>query len=218
MKLKLFVAAIGVLAGTSVVHADSVVFDGSSWTATTSGPVSSSTVNGTTTLANTTSGLDSGMDYVNLATPITSNSGIWTLSLTVTPNVPVAAGQAATYDFGFGNFSNAQLPTSSSIPFFSNSPNSFTGPWIGDQREPAANTTFAAGYHGGGNTFLGGPFYNVADAHLRPGPLPSRLFSTPLGPTGRSSSSRMGCSSPSRRRPAETVPLISSSMLPILER
>jgi PEP-CTERM motif len=113
------VAAAAVLGVMPVAHADTVVFDGSSWSATTDGSlnsrgiggVTSSTSGGTTTLttvAGVAGGAAAGSDYVNLSTPITANSGIWTLTTTVNFSVPDAQGQFATIDLGFGNFSTTQ--------------------------------------------------------------------------------------------------------------
>jgi hypothetical protein len=119
------VAAAAVL-GVMPAHADTVIFDGSSWTSsangstgtapngTTAGAVSSLTVGGTTTLTSIAGGVNgvngaaSGSDFVNLSTPITTGSGIWTLTTTVNfnvgANVPGGAGQFADIDVGFGGF------------------------------------------------------------------------------------------------------------------
>jgi hypothetical protein len=113
------VAAAAVLGVMPVAHADTVVFDGSSWSATTNGSlnaqgvggVTSSTSGGTTTLttvAGVAGGAAAGSDFVNLSTPITANSGIWTLTTTVNFSVPDAQGQFATIDLGFGTFTNTQ--------------------------------------------------------------------------------------------------------------
>src|ERR1700761_2669960 len=106
-------AAVAMFGLTSVAHADSVVFDGTNWTSTTDGSigtapngtvaggVSSSTSGGTTTLTsgaggtNGVNGSSSGADFVTLATPITSNSGVWTLTATVNETVPATPAGSA---------------------------------------------------------------------------------------------------------------------------
>jgi hypothetical protein len=120
------VAAIAMLAGISNASAD-VIFDGSSWSATTNGTAISQTTNGTTTItAPSTGGV--GSDYVNLSTPITSNSGIWTLSATVNAN-PTSFND--NFSLGFGTFTNTQSAlTNTNLVSEGPSPNAATGPWI----------------------------------------------------------------------------------------
>ena len=159
------IAAAAALGLAPVAHADVVVFDGSSWSATTDGSlnargiggVTSSTAGGTTTLttvAGVTGGAAAGLDYVNLSTPITANSGIWTLTTTVNMSVPDAQGQFATVQLGFGNFTNTQN-------VLNQAGNSITGPGIADGRQrPSSPAITSASYlTGAGMT----PFPNAAD-------------------------------------------------------
>jgi hypothetical protein len=95
-----------------------------------------------------------GLDYVNLSTPITPNSGIWTLTTTVNMSVPDAQGQFATVQLGFGNFTNTQN-------VLNQAGNSITGPGIADGRQrPSSPAITSASYlTGAGMT----PFPNAAD-------------------------------------------------------
>jgi hypothetical protein len=105
------VAAAAML-GLAPAHADTVVFDGSSWSQTTDGTggVTSSTSGGTTTLTAGSGATAAGSDWVNLSTPITSNSGTWTFNATVNMTVPSVAGANAGLFTGFASngFVNSQ--------------------------------------------------------------------------------------------------------------
>ena len=159
------IAAAAALGLAPVAHADVVVFDGSSWSATTDGSlnargiggVTSSTAGGTTTLttvAGVTGGAAAGLDYVNLSTPITPNSGIWTLTTTVNMSVPDAQGQFATVQLGFGNFTNTQN-------VLNQAGNSITGPGIADGRQrPSSPAITSASYLTGASMT---PLPNAAD-------------------------------------------------------
>jgi hypothetical protein len=164
MRLKLLsgVAAAAILAGVSSASAG-VVFDGSSWSGTTDGTngVTSSTTSGTTTLTNTgASGTNAGSDFVNLSTPITSDSGIWTLTATVNANVPTS-GSSADFHLGFANFTDTQTAINNiSTTSTAKTPN---GAWIADQRANLSNGAgFTAGYHSGG-TISNGPLFNIVN-------------------------------------------------------
>jgi hypothetical protein len=141
------VAVAALLGLTSVAHADTVVFNGSSWTSTTDGSldargiggVTSQTTGGATTLTTTAGvagGAAAGSDFVTLATPITANSGIWTLTATASMTVPDAQSQFATIDLGFGNFTNTRNQ-------LNQGGNTLTGFTDGRQRpsSPAAEST-----------------------------------------------------------------------------
>src|ERR1700761_8655236 len=97
------VAAAAVLGVAPVAHADAISFSGPNATVTdgslvtgpagapVGGVTSSTSADGTSptlsTVACAGGGAAPGTDYVPLATPITSNSGIWTLPATVSTNV-----------------------------------------------------------------------------------------------------------------------------------
>jgi len=149
------VATVGLTLGA---HAAVVtVFDGTSWSNTTDGAteaarngtnvqiggVTSATTGNTTTLS--TQGIPGanagGADWVNLSTPITSNSGVWTLTTSV--NITGAAAQAY---FGFGNdsFTNIHYSLNTGVEG-----NLFKGPNVADARGPGPGT-FSASYSSGG--------------------------------------------------------------------
>jgi PEP-CTERM motif len=151
------VVATAVLGLASFAHADTVVFNGNAWSDTTSGAVTSSTTGGATTLtagaANST-----GSDWVNLSTPITSNSGTWTLDATVSMSLPSGqAGANAAFEMGFANngltstqgtlFTAGNAATALTAgASASNSVNSpFTFDQIAQMSQPGAATAFTQG-------------------------------------------------------------------------
>jgi hypothetical protein len=138
-----------------MAHADTIsVFDGSSWSATTDGShgVTSSTNGGVTTLSMTTGIGATGSDWVNLSTPITANSGIWTLNATVSYS---GANPVENFEMGFGSssFVNTQSPIAAN-----SSPNVATGPYV--LGTMGANTPSNAGsvfHKGDGGATLSDP-------------------------------------------------------------
>jgi hypothetical protein len=149
------------LAGISNASAG-VVFDGSSWSGTTDGcnGVTSSTTGGVTTLATTgASGNPAGADFVNLSTPITSNSGIWTATATINASVP-STGSQAEFSLGFANFASTQ--TAINNVGTTSTANTRNGPWIVDGRATGTSGSLTAGYHSGG-TISNGPLFNIAN-------------------------------------------------------
>jgi hypothetical protein len=90
----------------SAAHADTVVFSGNGWSTTTDGTggvTSTANADGSTTPTAVT-GSGTGADWVNLSTPITSNSGTWTLNATLTnANLPSTAGANSGVFIGFAD-------------------------------------------------------------------------------------------------------------------
>jgi hypothetical protein len=100
------VAATAMFGLAAAAHADTVVFSGNAWSTTTTGTggvTSTANADGSTTLTAAT-GSGTGADWVNLSTPITSNSGIWTLNATLTNvNLPSVAGANSAVLIGFSS-------------------------------------------------------------------------------------------------------------------
>ena len=164
------VAATAVLGLVPAANAATVtVFDGTSWSQTTDGQtspalngtnsliggVSSSTSGNTTTLS--TQGIPggnaAGSDYVNLSTPITSNSGVWTLTTTVN----VTQGPAQVF-FGFGNdsFTDTHYTLNTAVEG-----NLFKGPNVADSRNIGLGVA-SASYSSGGLSNISG-LSNIVD-------------------------------------------------------
>jgi hypothetical protein len=164
------VAATAVLGLVPAANAATVtVFDGTSWSQTTDGQtspalngtnaliggVSSSTSGNTTTLSTQgiAGGNAAGADYVNLSTPITSNSGVWTLTTTVN----VTQGPAQVF-FGFGNdsFTDTHYTLNTAVEG-----NLYKGPNISDSRNIGLGVS-SASYSSGGLSNIAG-LSNIVD-------------------------------------------------------
>ena len=175
------VAAAAVLGLAPVAHADAVVFDGSSWSATPDGSLmTSSTAGGTTTLTSIPGlgpAASIGTDYVNLSTPITANSGIWTLDATVNINVPNVSGQFGNVKIGFGTFTNTQGDLNTAGPG-----NNTSGPWIFASSQVLTGFQNGTGgqFHSGSGTSVAGnsllkPIANVTGQGLQQGPVDFKI-------------------------------------------
>jgi hypothetical protein len=161
------VAAVAML-GLASAHADTVIFNGSSWSTTTDGTggVTSSTNGGSTTLTASASGSSAaGSNWVNLSTPITANSGTWTLSATVNMSLPSVAGANA--DFEIGLASNGLVNSQGTL--FTGS-NVLAGMAAGLQSSIASNappfTQSQTGDFSQPSAFVGGPFRQLSTVNI----------------------------------------------------